>query len=662
MAAVGGAFQAFSYFRGSSNSAANYILETVQRGPFRVVVAERGVLRSFANSTLANTVEGSTTIIKLVPEGTEVKKPTLSPITGTIREIVESGNSRTVKIKGDPLLIATSPIFIHVDGVTREVFAPFEKYTQMLVKVDDHVEIGHRISGDVVCELEASALEDKEKQQKISVTQAEASLQKSRKDVEIQRTQNRSDISKAKLDLDLAELDLKKFQEGERVQLENEALSQVLIAQEELTRAQENYEFFDRQSKKNLKTLTELDSVRITRDKAKIKYDLETEKLAVLRKFTFVRNIKEYTENVAEARRELRRVELSGMAALDQFKAALKAAELTYSVEKANHEFLIRQIQACMLVAPQDGKVVYANQKSHREEVIIEEGITVRQRQRIINLPDFDQMGVETKIHESKISNINVGMPVNIRVSAFPEKLYNGEVVEVPEVPVKGDWPHTDQMLYETKIKLYGKHEELKPNMNTELEIIADERDDVLQVPVQALFAIGSEYAAYIVNGDDLPRLARGIKIGLSNNKNVEILEGLSEGDQVVMSPRTQFGTEIDELLAAFASKQSKEISDSVKERKKRESSNGKKSSRNRNGRNKRGANSKKTRRSKARASGGDPMAFFKKMDKNSDGKIAGDEISERMRGMVSRFDKNGDNAIDANEWREGTKRGGGRQ
>src|SRR5205085_6555318 len=71
---------------------------------------------------------------------------------------------------------------------------------------------------DLVIELDSSALVDKERQQDIAVTQAESAKQTAEKDVEIQTTQNDSDIAAAKLKLQLAEIDLRKFEEGDSKQ------------------------------------------------------------------------------------------------------------------------------------------------------------------------------------------------------------------------------------------------------------------------------------------------------------------------------------------------------------------------------------------------------------------------------------------------------------
>ncbi|GAB4146587.1 MAG: hypothetical protein Tsb009_19370 [Planctomycetaceae bacterium] len=626
------------------------VLETAQKNKFRVSITERGILGSLKNSTLHSRVEGSTTIIFIVPEGTQVSKPVPARVTGAITEIQTSGDTRLVTVEGEPILINTPWTTLLIPGTTVEHVVPMGKYTKILHEKNSRIEADELLAGDVVCELDSSALVDKEKQQRIAVTSEEANVEKGRKNVEIQINQNLSDVAAAKLKLDLAKLDLKKFLEGEKIQQENENKGEVLIAQEELTQALETYQYFQRIAKKGYKSQVELETARVAVVKAQNKLAVAEEKLKVLQKYTFERTYKELKENAEESARELKRVELSGLAALAQYRAELKARELAYNVELQKLKRLQEQIKACTLIAPQDGKVVYANQRSRRSEaVVIEEGTSVRERQAIITLPDFSQMKVEAKIHESKISGIVEGLPVLIKVDAVPDKIFKGVVHSVPDVPVKGEWPNTDMMLYETTIKILGNVDQLKPGMNAEVEIIVEDREDVLQVPVQSIINIGDSYAAYVAKGNDVS-IRKDIKIGSSNNKMVEILAGLEPGEQVVMNPNSHFSKEIRALRDNV---QQAVVKTPPGARKKGKPTSGKK-----------GAPKGKKKGGK-RPGNYSPAAIFKNMDKNGDGKITKDEAPPQMASSFDKMDANKDGGIDQGELQKAfarmRKRSGGR-
>jgi HlyD family secretion protein len=632
---------------GAGEANPNLVFETVKKGPFVVAIVERGTIGSLKNSTLSSSVEGTTTIISIVPEGTDVKAPIPSRIAGTVTEIITSSEHRTIVVESDAIIRNTPWFCLQLPGVRVEHSPTMGKSTKVLVEQGDRVKVGDYLAGDVACELDSSALVEKEKQQQIAVTQAGANLEKARKDVEIQINQNLSDLAAARLKLDLARLDLKKFVEGEKVQQENEEKGNVLIAQEDKTQADELYQYYKRIAKKGYKSQVELETQRVKLVKAQNTLEVAIEKLKVLQNYTFERRYKELKELADEAVRELKRVSLKGLAALATFQAEARAKQLTFSVEQEKLDRLQRQIKACKLVAPQDGKVVYANQRSRREQsVVIEEGVSVRERQRIINLPDFSQMKVEAKIHESKISNVRDGLRVRIRIDAVPDRVFNGIVETVPDVPVKGEWPNTDLMLYETLIRITDDVSTLKPGMNANVEIVAQERENVLQIPIQAIVAVGDSYVAYVRDDSaEGASMRHGVKIGASNAKMIEIKSGLNEGEQVVMNPMTVFGEEIADLRALATQKKSK--------------SNAKAAAKFRNGAKAAGANAAKAKGGKKRGRNGrgqkkgfgDPAAFFKQLDANGDGALQKSEVSGRMADNFDQIDTNKDGKIDLGEF-----------
>lgn len=608
-------------------------------------------------STLASHVEGTTTIIFIVPEGTNVSAPVESEIKGTVREIQESGEHRNILVEPEPVAIKQPGMFFFFRHEPVSYVAKMDKYTQVLVKPGDKVKPGQYLAGDVVCELDSSLLVEQEKQQQILVTQAGADLEKARKNVEIQMNQNLSDEAKGKLALELAILDLKKFVKGERDQQANELRGEVLIAQEELTQADEAYQFAKRLAKKGYKNQVELETARIAVVKARNKLAVAKEKLTVLTDYTFERTLKELTEKVDEARRELKRVRLQGLAALAQFHAEFSSRILTSSVEVEKLNRLRRQIKACKLVAPQNGKVVYAKQSSRRSEPeVIEEGTTVRERQKIISLPDFSQMKVEVKIHESKINNVSEGLEAKILVDALPDRTFQGVVSFVPDVPVQGSFPNRDLMLFETMVQITDeKIGELKPGMNAKVEIIADERDDVLQAPIQSIVDVGGSYVAWVVpKGQKRAELRKDIKIGATNSEFVEIKSGLKEGDLVVMNVKKRYSSEISALRDEYETNRPKA---------KKKKRGGRKTAAKRSPGGKKRNGAKSSARKKR---GGDPMQWFRGMDKNSDGAIDKSEAAGPMADNFDQMDANKDGKIDSGEFGKAMqarrkKAGGGR-
>jgi HlyD family secretion protein len=555
----------------------------------------QGFLDSRKNATLASQVEGQTTIISIVPEGTWVTQ------------------------------------------------------------------------GEVVCELDASVLREQAKQQEIGTTQAEAAMATAREKLEIQKTQNESDIAAARLKADLAKLDLEKYSQGDYPQQKSELEGNVTIAKEEQIRAKENLDFISGQVKKGYSSQNELDASRVALQQSNLKLQGAEELLNVLRNYTYKRTIAELTANAMESEREMARVKLKADSARTQCEKEQEAAKLTYDVEREKLERLQNQIEACTLRASQDGEVVYATLSTgggrSSQPVTIEPGAVVRERQPIINLPDVSQMKVDCRIHESLIGAVHKGLPARIRVDAYPDEIYSGEISHVSSVPMTGSWPNTDLREYQTEVRLTDDVErvrKLRPGLTSQVEILVDNRSNVLQVPVQSVLNIADKQVVFVFDGHQAEQ--RFVKIGQANQTHIEILEGVDEGERVVMNPRSQFASQITSLEAELNQARSKSDSklkpalpagsvESPDQPKVPGADRGD------------GAASRPRPAGENGAAGGRPgggfsaadrAGFFTRMDKDGNGKITAEEIPEERRDRLLSLDKDGDGAISKTEFLSG--------
>jgi hypothetical protein len=117
-------------------------------------------------------------------------------------------------------------------------------------------------------------------------------------------------------------------------------------------------------------------------------------------------------------------------------------------------------------------------------------------------------------------------------------------------VPVPGSWPNTDLKEYEAVIEILddsARVRKLKPGMTAEVRIIVDDRkDNILQIPVQAVLSFSGRFYTYVVTKTGPER--RELKVGDANDEHMEILDGVAIGESVVMSPRTHFSKELSAL------------------------------------------------------------------------------------------------------------------
>ena len=167
----------------------------------------------------------------------------------------------------------------------------------------------------------------------------------------------------------------------------------------------------------------------------------------------------------------------------------------------------------------------------------IDEGATVRERQKIFSVVDLaGPMQVNTKVHESQIDKLSQKMKARISVDAFSDQTFDGAVVEVAPLPDPTTFANPNVKVYTTRVKIDQPVQGLRPGMTAQVEILVAERDDVLSVPVEAIVQFDNKYHVAVKKPDGVIEL-REVELGLSNEKFVEVKQGIKSGDLVVTKP-----------------------------------------------------------------------------------------------------------------------------
>lgn len=295
------------------------------------------------------------------------------------------------------------------------------------------------------------------------------------------------------------------------------AESNVTAATERLQATRNTLAYGERMFRKGYITPQQLEAQKSAVDRAELDMGTAEISLDVLNRFTKPKMITELesTRDAAAAR-------------LDSEQASLE-------LEKAKLDRLTAQLEQCTIVAPKDGLVIYANGRNRDREAEIKEGALVRERQVILQLPDLSKMRADVEVHEAKVDKIRPGMKAKIRVQG---REFDGEVTAVANRP-ETNWFSTAKK-YVVQVAIDGGTEKLRPGFTAEVEIFVADLDDVISVPVAAVIEQSGEFVCAVRTEDGFER--RPVELGLSNDKLVQITQGLSPSETVFLYPRGLLG------------------------------------------------------------------------------------------------------------------------
>ncbi|HXL01768.1 MAG TPA: efflux RND transporter periplasmic adaptor subunit [Candidatus Atribacteria bacterium] len=189
---------------------------------------------------------------------------------------------------------------------------------------------------------------------------------------------------------------------------------------------------------------------------------------------------------------------------------------------EADIESIESDLEKCTFKSPIDGTLLVVDP---------EEGDSIISEQRVIAIGDLSTMKVKILINEIDVPEVKKGQKAIVTLDAFPGQQFEGEVTSVaPEGEI------VDNIVaFETTIELPNPDNILLSGMTAEAEIIIKSKDNAILIPLEALEEKGGK-AWVLVKGPDGQPTQKEVKVGLRNDTQVEIEEGLEENEEVFLS------------------------------------------------------------------------------------------------------------------------------
>ncbi|MFU2081567.1 efflux RND transporter periplasmic adaptor subunit [Gallibacterium anatis] len=218
----------------------------------------------------------------------------------------------------------------------------------------------------------------------------------------------------------------------------------------------------------------------------------------------------------------------SAKANVEQIQAQIKQSEIEVNTAATNLNYT-------KITSPIDGTVI---------SIPVSVGQTVNANQTtptIIQVADLDTMLIKPEISEGDITKIKPGMKVQFTTLAEPDEIYQAEIASVdPAMTTLTDNEYsesvsdTNAIYYYANVLVPNPEHKLQIGMTTQNTIITAQKQHVLVVPTLAIQKRNGQNSVQILDGDKV--VEKVVQIGLHDDINTEILSGLNEGDNVILS------------------------------------------------------------------------------------------------------------------------------
>jgi multidrug efflux pump subunit AcrA (membrane-fusion protein) len=398
--------------------------------------------------------------------------------------------------------------------------------------------------GEALVELETDKIDRAIQELEADLRMAEVTLKQAEEDLPILEKSTPEDLKAAERAKQFADEDLKRFldidlplaKESAEVALKN-AVFQLGYAKDELRQLEKMYQ------SKDLTEETEEMILKQQRHKVEsAEFALKNAEKAHEKslKIDLPRREQTMRENAEKQGLALEKAKSTLPLTLSQKKLAFEKAKHEYQKNKEKLEKLRKDRAMMAVTAPVEGIVYYGRCVNGQwttgaavASKLAPKG-TLSPEEVFMTIVSARSPFVRAQVDEKDLHLVHAGLKGKATLNALPDVKIPAEIVSVASVPHAGSQ-------YEAKVRIEpGRNaENIMPGMNCTLHFVGFERKDVLTVPASAVFTDDAEEDSHYVylagQGGGQPQ-KRAVQTGKTAHGKTEIVSGLSEGDEILLS------------------------------------------------------------------------------------------------------------------------------
>ena len=365
-----------------------------------------------------------------------------------------------------------------------------------------------------------------------NLIQYRTELEAARAEYEIQKRESAAGVEKAEFELQVAGMKLDLYEKGEAP---NELRKKKLAAEKahsELARAKERFDKVPELRKEGFLTKIQEEEERIAVREKEIEVENADKDLELFQIYTQTMELAQRRNAVKDAQRSLTNAREKADISLKEKEARATSSDGKVKSTEARLAKLQKELGFMTIKAPRAGLVYYGDPAEPwmREEIKL--GHRINQGNTVITLPEVKEMQVLIQVHEADIDLLKLEQPVLVTLEAVKDRVFDAKVTRIGAV-ANSNWGNPENKTFEVEITMQPIELELRAGTTAKAEIKVENVQDALQVPIHAVFAEEGQHFCFVAQSPSFEK--RSTKIGKNNNNYVQILEGLQEGERVLL-------------------------------------------------------------------------------------------------------------------------------
>ena len=238
---------------------------------------------------------------------------------------------------------------------------------------------------------------------------------------------------------------------------------------------------------------------------------------------------------VEEAEAQYRQLQADVKTKQEVFRAEIRILELTKERHVRHLGRHQHDIERCTIRTPMEGLVVMQSFWRSGQMAQIEQGDQVGPGQGFMKIVNPASMMVDATVSQVGSDEIRIGQPATIRFDAFPDLVMKGKVYSMGAIATGGWRQNSYLRTLPVRLAIAGVDLRVIPDLSVSADVVTERRENALLVPLEAVQARNGKHYVAVWTGQGFE--AREVKVGLANNTQAAVSQGLRAGEEVALDP-----------------------------------------------------------------------------------------------------------------------------